>query len=326
VARADIRVFDPSRERPSMSLFKSKRILRLLIFSILACALPACAPTSSFLTPAGPIADAQRKLFFDIVYLMLIVVVPVLLLVPLFAWRYRHSNRSAQYRPEWAFSWPLEFLIWGIPCVIVAIMSVLIVTRESPLDPYAPLPSKSGEPPLQVQVIGLDWKWLFIYPQQHIATVGVLGLPVGQPVRFHLTSDTVMQSFFIPALGSQIYAMAGMVTKLNLRADRFRPMVGRNTQFNGDGFHLERFTVAAMSLQDFSAWVGEVRAHGRPLDASTYGQLAARSTAQQAHDQLAMTGTPKSVLYFSKVSPDFFDGVVGKYRQIATSNRDNENR
>ena len=318
-ARVDIHVFDQSSESLFMSLFRSRRIFRPLIFSFHACALSGCAPTTSFLDPAGPVAQAQRQLFFDIVYLMLIVVVPVLLLVPLFAWRYRRGNRATQYRPEWAFSWPLEFLIWGVPCVIVAILSVLIVTRESPLDPYAPLPSKSNEPPLQVQVIGLDWKWLFIYPEQHIATVGMLGLPAGRPVRFRLTSDSVMQSFFIPALGSQIYAMAGMITKLNLQADRIGRMVGRNTQFNGDGFHRERFTVAAMSAQDFSAWVAEVRTRGRPLDASIYRQLSTRSTAEQAHDQLAMTDMPKSTLYFSQVSPDFFDSIVGKYRQITAS-------
>ena len=300
-----------------MSLFRTKRIRRFLIFSFIAGALAGCAPTSSFLAPSGPVAAAQRQLFFDVIYWMLIVIVPIFVLVPLFAWRYRRSNASAQYRPEWTFSWPLEFLIWGVPCAIVIALSVMVVTKESRLDPYAAL--ASNEPPLHVQVIGLNWKWLFIYPEQHVATVGIVGLPVDRPVRFHLTSDTVMQSFFIPALGSQIFAMAGMVTKLNLQADRLGRTGGENTQYNGNGFHRQRFTVSVMSPRDFTAWIGEVRARGKPLDAAAYRQLSRRGTAAQAHERLAMTGMPKSALYFSQVSPHFFSGIVGKYRQIATS-------
>ena len=299
-----------------MVAFKSKHIRRLSIFSLIAFALAGCSPlTSSFLDPSGPVAAAQRHLFFEVIGWMMIVVVPVFVLVPLFAWRYRRGNAAAQYRPEWTFSWPLEFLIWGVPVVIVAILSVLIVTREIRLDPYAALPS--NKPPLEIQVVGLDWKWLFIYPEQHIATVGMLGLPSGRPVRFRLTSDTVMQSFFIPALGSQIYAMAGMVTKLNLQADRIGRLSGRNTQFNGNGFQQQRFTVSVMSPQDFAAWVEEVRSRGKPLDGAAYGQLSRRGTAAQAHEWLGMEGMPKSIVYFSQVEPNLFSGIVGKYRHLA---------
>ena len=151
--------------------------------------------------PQGPVAAAQRQLFFDVIGWMMIVVVPVFVLVPLFAWRYRRKNLSAPYRPQWSFSLPLEFAVWGVPIAIVAILGSLIWSRATPLDPYAALPS--AKPPLEMQVVGLDWKWLFIYPEQHIATVGIAAFPADRPIHLSLTSDTVMQSFFIPALGSR---------------------------------------------------------------------------------------------------------------------------
>jgi cytochrome o ubiquinol oxidase subunit II len=295
-----------------------KSVRRFSIFFILIVGLAGCSSlTSSFLEPYGPVAASQRKLFFDVIGWMTIVVLPVFVFVPLFAWRYRRTNKSAQYRPEWTFSWPLEIAVWGVPIVVVAILSVLIVTEEVPLDPYAPLPSR--EPPLEVQVVGLDWKWLFIYPKQNIATVGILGVPSGRSVRFRLTSDTVMQSFFIPALGSQIYAMAGMVTDLNLKADRLGRVRGRNTQFNGTGFQQQQFNVAVMSAQDFSAWVETVRSLGKPLDDATYGQLSRKSTAAQARAQLGTEQMPASVLYFSAVEANLFSGIVNKYRHLAKS-------
>lgn len=296
----------------------SKGVRRVSIFLFLT--LSGCSPvTTSFLDPYGPVAASQRDLFFNVIGWMMIVVVPVFVLVPLFAWRYRRTNTASAYRPEWTFSKPLEFVVWGVPVAVVAVLAVLIWTREVALDPYAALPSR--EPPLEIQVVGLDWKWLFIYPDEGIATVGTLGLPAGRAVRFRLTSDTVMQSFFIPALGSQIYAMAGMVTDLNLKADRAGRLRGRNTQFNGIGFQHQTFSVAVMAPQDFSAWTGRVRSLGRPLDEAAYGQLSRKSTAAEAHEQLGMSGMPKPVLYFSRVTPDLFDQIVGKYRRPAGAGR-----
>ena len=147
-------------------------------------------------------------------------------------------------------------------------------------------------------MVGLDWKWLFIYPKQHIATVGMLALPVRRAVHFRLTSDTVMQSFYVPALGSQMYAMAGMVTKLNLKADRVGRMRGENAQFNGFGFQRQKFTVSVMRPHRFSAWVGKVRSAGVPLDAAAYEKLSRQSTAAQARRQFGMTETPPATLYF----------------------------
>jgi cytochrome o ubiquinol oxidase subunit 2 len=283
-------------------------------------ALGGCSPlTSSFLDPYGPVAETQRSLFFDVIGLMMIVVLPVFILVPLFAWRFRRRNAASPYRPDWKFSWPLEFAIWGVPVVVVAVLSGLVWLKEIPLDPYAALPSH--KPPLQIEVVGLDWKWLFIYPAQRIAVVGMVGLPSDRPVRFRLTSDTVMQSFFIPALGSQIYAMAGMVTDLNLKADRLGRLRGRNTQYNGTGFQHQTFTVSVTSPEDFTAWVETVRSNGNPLDAATYDQLLQPSTAAQAHDRIGTSQMPASVLYFSNVSADLFSAIVSKHRHLAKSGR-----
>ena len=305
-----------------MVSFRLKHLQRLSVLLLSATVLAGCSSTNStFLDPHGPVAASQRHLFFEIIGWMMIVVVPVFVLVPLFAWRYRRKNTASQYRPDWTFSTPLEFVVWGVPVAIVAILAVVILSKETQLDPYAAIPSQ--EPPLEVQVVGLDWKWLFIYPDQQIATVGNLGLPSDRPVHFRLTSDSVMHSFFIPALGSQIYAMAGMVTKLNLKADRLGQLIGRNTQFNGTGFQNQHFSVAVLAPQDFSAWVKTVRTRGKPLDAATYRVLSRRSTAAQAKAQLGMTQDPaaKSVLYFSSVEPNLFTDIVDKYRHVAKTRR-----
>jgi cytochrome o ubiquinol oxidase subunit 2 len=305
-----------------MFSFRLKHLRRLSMLLLSAVVLAGCSSTTAtFLDPHGPIAASQRRLFFEIIGWMMIVVVPIFVLVPLFAWRYRRKNAASQYRPDWTFSTPLEFVVWGVPVAIVAILAVVILSKETQLDPYAAIPSQ--EPPLEVQVVGLDWKWLFIYPDQQIATVGNVALPSGRPVRFHLTSDSVMQSFFIPALGSQIYAMAGMVTKLNLKADRLGEIIGRNTQFNGTGFQNQHFTVSVLAPQDFAAWVAKVRSRGKPLNDAAYRVLSRRSTAAQAKAQLGMTEdqAAKSVLYFPAVKPNLFADIVDKYRHVAGTRR-----
>ena len=280
----------------------------------LLCSLGGCATHSTgFLDPHGPVAALQRSLFFEIIGWMMIVVLPVLLLVPLLAWRFRRRNTAAVYRPDWTFNRPLEFAIWGVPIAVVAMLSYLVLRDEIALDPYAAL--ASGRKPLEIEVVGLDWKWLFIYPEQRIATVGQLALPLGRPVHFRLTSDTVMQSFFIPALGSQIYAMAGMVTQLNLEAERPGRLRGLNTQYSGEGFQQQRFSVPVLPPRDFAAWVDTVRAQGRPLDPAAYAVLAQRGTAAAAHRALATGEMPAGLLYFSGVAPGLFAAILGRYRQ-----------
>ena len=264
----------------------------------------------SFMFPFGIVAASQREWFFDIVGLVAIVVVPTFVLVPAFAWRYRRKNTKAAYRPEWSFSWPLEFAIWGIPFVIVGVLVWIILTKERRFDPYAQIPSAGT--PLQVQVVALNWKWLFIYPEQHIATVGHLVIPQGRTVSFRLTSDATMQSFFIPALGSQIYAMAGMVTQLHLRADKLGTLLGENTQFNGTGFSGDKFTVSVVPLDQFATWVETTGQNGDALGATAYQRLETdRSVTRDGADFHLPAGSKPT---FASVQPGLFDAIVAKYR------------
>lgn len=283
----------------------------LLVLSLAL--LAGCSPENlTFLDPQGPIAAAQRWHLFEVVALLMIVVLPVLVLTPVIAWRYRRRNKKSRYAPKWDFTWPLEIAIWAVPVAVVGVLAVLLWNSTKALDPYAPL--KADSPPLHVQVVGLDWKWLFIYPEQRIATVGVLGFPADRPLELELTTGTVMQSFFIPSLGSQMYAMAGMVTKLHLEADgpgRFR---GENTQFNGRGFHKQKFTAVGMGSDEFAAWVQTVRDGGIALDESTYATLARRSTTETAREQLGAGSMPQGVLYFNQTPPDLFAKIVAKYQ------------
>lgn len=263
----------------------------------------------TFLHPHGPVADAQRHWLFEIMGWMAIVVVPVFILVPAFAWRYRRRNTKAAYRPEWSFSWSLEFVIWGIPIGIVVILGYIIIEHETRFDPYTEL--ASSQKPVEIQVVGMNWKWLFIYPEQHIATVGVLAVPQGRPISFSMTSDATIQSFFIPALGSQIYAMAGMVTRLRLLADRPGELLGENTQFNGTGFMKDSFTVSVMSPAAFAAWLDGQHRSVRPLDDAAYRKLSKDGSLAAAKSTFGIQ--PDGLLSFSTVAPDLFRSVVAKY-------------
>ena len=277
----------------------------------LALVLSGCGENGiSFMFPFGTVAAHQRAWFFWIVGLVAIVVLPTFVLVPGFAWRYRRTNKKAAYRPDWAFSWPLEFAIWGIPCVIVGALAFLIISQETRFDPYAAIPSDQS--PLEVQVVALNWKWLFIYPEQHIATVGQLVMPQGRTVSFRLTSDATMQSFFIPALGSQIYAMAGMVTQLHLRADKTGTLLGENTQFNGTGFSGDKFTVSVVLPDAFASWVAATGKDGPTLGADSYHTL--QSDRSVTRDGADFHLPPSGAQAYASVQPGLFDSVVSKYR------------
>lgn len=246
-----------------------------------------------FLSPAGPVAAAIRDEFLLVCLIMLFVIGPVLLLVPLVAWRYRLSNTKSAYRPQWGFSWPLEALIWIPPTAIVVILAVFLWRDTHRLDPYKPLPGKA----VSVQVIAADWKWIFVYPEQGVATVNRLVIPAGRPVHLDLTSATVMQSILIPRLAGQIYAMAGMRTQLNLQADAPGAFLGENVQFNGTGFQNQKFTVDAMDDAAYVRWLAEVRAQPNRLDDTEYEKLTRRSTVPHP-------------LAFGAVQPNLFDRVM----------------
>lgn len=263
---------------------------------------------SSFVSPLGSVAEAELAHLYRVTLITLIAIVPVLIGVPLILWRYRRGNKRAAYRPEWTYSKPLEIVMWGVPTVIICILGFWLWHATLKFDPYKPL----GPNPLQVQVVGLDWKWLFIYPEQGVASVGELAIPVGRPVSLHLTTDTVMQSFMVPALAGQIYAMPGMETKLNFIADRPGTAIGENTQYSGDGFTAQKFSLRAMPEADWNAWV--VTAHNTPLalDAGTYANLARRGSLADARAALA-PGQHEGPLLFSLAQADLFTRIMHRY-------------
>jgi cytochrome o ubiquinol oxidase subunit 2 len=247
-----------------------------------------------FLSPAGPVAAATRNEFLLVCLVMLFVIGPVLLLAPLIAWHYRLSNTRSAYRPQWSFNWPLEGLIWIPPSLIVIGLAVFLWRDTHRLDPYKPLPGQ----PIEVQAVALDWKWLFIYPAQNVATVNRLVIPAGQPVHLSLTSATVMQSLLMPRLAGQIYAMAGMRTQLNFAANRPGSFLGENVQFNGAGFQNQTFEVAALDSDAFGRWLAEAKAQPTRLDGAEYQALSRRSPLPHP-------------LAFGAVDAGLFDRIVG---------------
>ena len=248
------------------------------------------------LDPKGPIATAEREILFNSLGIMLAIVVPTILATLGVAWWFRSSNRRALYRPDFAYSGRLELLVWSIPAMTVLLVGGVAWIGAHDLDPRRPIASSVD--PLRVQVVSLDWKWLFIYPDQGIASVNHLTIPVGTPVSFELTSSGVMNSFFVPQLGSQIYTMAGMVTRLHLQADHAGSYPGLSANYSGAGFADMRFTVDAVAPEAFAQWVAATRSAGAMLDAGTYAALAKPSSA---------------IIPFTyrSVAPDLFNGIVG---------------
>ena len=228
------------------------------------------------LDPAGPVSDAERLILFDALSIMLAIVVPTILCILAFAWWYRATNTRAAYAPQWAHSGRLELLVWSIPALVVLFLGGIAWVGSHDLDPAKPL--SSHRKPLEVEVVALDWKWLFIYPDEHIASINRLMTPVGTPVHFRLTAASVLNVFFVPQLGSEIYAMNGMVTELNLAADRPGTFLGLAAHFNGDGFSDMTFDVQAVSAEDFSRWVMSAQTDGPTLDEATYRALLRQSS------------------------------------------------
>jgi cytochrome o ubiquinol oxidase subunit II len=287
------------------------RVFTLSGLMVLGAITAAYADGNSFLSPMGPIAAAQKTHFLNIIAITMIAIIPVFVLLPLILLKYRRSKKSADYRPNWEFSLPLEITMWAVPIAIVLALSFGVWKATHALDPYAAIESEN--PTINVQVVGLDWKWLFIYPDLGIASVGELAFPVDHPVSMTLTTDTVMQSFMISALAGQIYTMAGMTTKLNLLASEPGQMQGENTQYNGIGFTGQKFVANAMERSDFDSWVETVKRDGVALDDRSYDVLAKESTRAEAHAELATSAMPKDVIYFTLPDAILFDSIVHKY-------------
>lgn len=234
------------------------------------------------LQPKGEVASAQRDLFVFTTILSLIVVIPVFTLLGYFAFKYRAGNKRATYMPNWSENRVLEGLWWGIPIAIITILGVAIYQTSHSLDPYR---ARSGDNPLKVQVVALRWKWLFIYPEQKLATLNHMPLPVDRPVTFDLSADAPMSAFWIPALGSQIYAMNGMTSKLNLKADEPGVYTGYTTNINGEGYAKMTFKAKVMDASSFSAWAGGASQSTDIMTMQTYQTLARpeSTTAEQTY-------------------------------------------
>ena len=243
---------------------------RWLALSAAAATLCGCYP--AVLDPQGPVGAGEKLILLDSLAIMLAIVVPTILATLLFAWWFRASNTKARYLPDWAFSGRIELVVWSIPVLVIMFLGGLTWIASHDLDPAQPVPGQGK--PLEVQVVSLDWKWLFIYPDQGVASVNELVAPVGAPIHLSLTSGSVMNAFFVPQLGSMIYTMNGMVTQLYLRADKPGAYDGLSTMYSGDGFADMRFQTQAVTPAAFAAWAQGAKASGPVLDAATYTALS----------------------------------------------------
>jgi cytochrome o ubiquinol oxidase subunit 2 len=237
--------------------------------------ISAIACDLSVLSPAGPVASAERTILLNSVAIMLAIVVPTIVATLAFAWWYRASNTRARYLPSWAYSGRLELIVWSIPALVILFLGGISWLGSHELDPARPLPARA--PPLEIQVVSLDWKWLFIYPTQGIASVNFIQVPAGVPLHFSITSASVFNVFFVPRLGSEIYSMNGMTTQLHLLADRPGVYPGLSAMFSGDGFPDMMFNVRAVTQPEFDAWVDATRATGPTLDSAAYHRLRRQS-------------------------------------------------
>jgi cytochrome o ubiquinol oxidase subunit II len=249
------------------------------------------------LSPAGPIADGNRIVMLDSLAIMLAIAIPTILAILGVAFWFRRGNAQARYRPAFEYSGRLELIVWSIPALTVFFLGGVAWISAHRLDPTEPIPSRAAA--LPVEAVSLDWKWLFIYPQQQVATINHLVVPVGAALNMKITSASVFNVFFVPQLGSEIYAMYGMTTRLNLRADNPGTYPGLSAHFSGDGFPGMAFDVDAVSPAEFEGWVAKARASSSVLDERSY-----RALLEQSMDVAPST--------YRNVTPGLFDAIVSQ--------------
>ena len=262
--------------------------LTVVLLSLTAC-------HSAVLSPAGPVGEGNRIVLLDSLAIMLAIVIPTILAIFAFAYWFRASNKRARYLPNWGYSGRLELIVWSIPALTVFFLGGIAWISSHLLDPAVPLKSKAE--PLQVEVVSLDWKWLFIYPRQNVASINRMVVPTGVPLDLKITSASVFNVFFVPRLGSMIYAMYGMTTRLNLQADSLGVFPGLSAHFSGDGFPDMAFDVHAVSAEQFAQWAAATQVDGPSLDESAYRKL------------LTQTQNVSPYTYRS-VQPGLFDDIV----------------
>jgi cytochrome o ubiquinol oxidase subunit 2 len=267
--------------------------LRRMFALVLPLTLEGCR--TAVLSPAGPIGAANRTILLDALVIMLAIVVPTILAILAFAWWFRDSNTRARRRPGFTYSGRVELIVWSIPALVVFFLGGIAWIGSQLLDPARPIASRVK--PLEIQVVSLDWKWLFIYPEQGVASMNYLVAPVGVPLHFRITSASVFNVFFVPRLGSEIYSMYGMTTQLNLQADQPGVYPGLSAQFSGDGFSDMAFDLRAVTAEEFSAWTTATGASGPVLDEAGYRNLLRQSQNVKPYT-------------YRSVQPGLFDAIV----------------
>jgi cytochrome o ubiquinol oxidase subunit II len=271
----------------------ARRLFAFFGSALLAANLSGCS--YALMDPHGPIGRQEKLLLIDSTVIMLAIVIPVIIATLAFAWWYRAGNTKATRHLDWDYSGRIEFIVWAIPALVILFLGGIAWLSSHDLDP--PKAIESSVAPLDIEVVSLDWKWLFIYPDAGVASINRLVVPVGTPVRFHMTSAGVMNSFFIPQLGSQLYTMAGMDTRLNLLVDDPGTYHGLSAQFSGDGFSDMTFEVAAVPRQDFEQWLDTTRTGGGNLDAASYETLMHPTARDPQHT-------------YGTVSAGIFDAIL----------------
>ena len=247
------------------------------------------------LDPVGPVAAAEKQILINSTAIMLAIIIPTMVATVAFAWWFRRGNSKATYLPDWEYSGAIEMVVWAIPALTIMLLGGIAWIGSHDLEPSKPL--KSNAPPLKVEVVSLDWKWLFIYPDQGIATVNQLVVPAGTPVSFRLTSATVWNSFFVPQMGTMIYTMPRMTTRLNLQADKPGTYNGLSSHFSGDGFPGMQFQVQSLPADQFAMWAQGARGQGPALDGRGYAELSKPSSYVKP-------------MTYGAVAPGLFDAIV----------------
>lgn len=273
-------------------------IVVIAIFGFFGVVLYQNFDSFAVLNSQGQIANKQRDLIIFTSLLSLLIVIPVFFMTFWFAWKYREGNTKAKYSPDWDHSAIAETIWWTVPLIMILVLAVITYKTSHELDPFKPI--SSAKPTLTVQVVALDWKWLFIYPEQQIASLNYLQFPKDTPVKFEITADAPMNSFWIPQLGGQIYAMSGMSTRLNLIADKAGDYRGSSANISGRGFADMHFIARASSDAQFNGWVNLAKSSDKALTASQYAKLA----------QPSRNNPPQ---LYSNVDPNLYDTIVMKY-------------
>jgi cytochrome o ubiquinol oxidase subunit II len=293
-----------STDQIAKTTIASPMWLRAISITSAAMFLASC--NEGVLDPHGPVGKAERVILYDSTAIMLAVIVPVIVLTLAFAWWFRARNSQAHYRPDWEYSGRIEMIIWSIPALVILFLGGIAWTGSHDLDP--PVPLEASTAPLDIEVVSLDWRWLFIYPREGIASLNRLVVPTGVPLRFRLTSTTVMNSFFVPQLGSQIYAMPNMVTRLNLKADEPGTFEGLSAMFSGDGFSDMRFDLVSTNEEAFKDWINTIKTQGGVLDARNFEELAKPAKAEGVHT-------------YAQVSEGLFDRISSGHMAAVSPQR-----